>query len=251
MNSSSENWSRPYYRSGGGDAYLFYVVYGPVPQDFSISRSTYRCDGIPEDLVISSYGPTSDPQALDAFRSGFIWDQLQQTDKTLADDIARQSECLIIRGTISDPPDLSYLRNVVGFVTWCLDLGSVGIFDPQMFKWWSPSDWKTWLFKPDSAVPTNHIMILISEEEDGTEWFHTRGMRKFGRPDLSVHHVSNDLRDGMVELLNRFIDYQAFGGMIEEGQEINMRSMPAGMICTHQGSLDDPDFNNVHVEIKW
>jgi hypothetical protein len=29
-----------------------------------------------------------------------------------------------------------------------------------------------------------------------------------------------------------------------------MRSLPSGMICTHKGDVDDPDFNNVHVEIN-
>ena len=251
MKSSLETWQRPYYSSGGGDAFLLYVVYGPIPRDFSISASKYRYDDIPEDVEINTYGPTSDPEAVDTFRSGFLWDQFQQANIKVANDVATQSECLIIRGTISDPRDLNYLRNVVGFVAWCLDEGSVAIFDPQMFKWWTPSEWRTWLFEPASAMPTHHVMILTSEEGDRTEWFHTRGMRKFGRPDLSVHRVSPDLRDGVIDLLNRFIEFQAFGGIIEEGQEIKMRSLPPGMICVHQGNLDDPDFNNVHVEIKW
>jgi len=42
------NWPRQYYRSGGGDAFLFYVVYGPVPQDFTISGPKYRVDNIPD-----------------------------------------------------------------------------------------------------------------------------------------------------------------------------------------------------------
>jgi hypothetical protein len=251
MTSSIENWPRPYYSSGGGDAFLIYVVYGPIPQDFSISSSKYRCAGIPEGIDISSYGPTSDTEAVSTFRSGYLWDEFQRTNVKLANEVAKQSECLVISGTISDPSDLNYLRDVVGFVAWCFDGGSVAVFDPQMFKWWTPSEWKTWMFEPADAVPTHHIMILTSEDEDGTEWFHTRGMRKFGRPDLSVRRVTPDLSDGIMDLLNRFIEFQAFGGIIEDGQEINMRSLPPGMTCTHQGNLDDPDFNNVHVEIKW
>jgi hypothetical protein len=230
---------------------LFYVVYGPVPQDVSISRSEYRFDGVPEGIEISSYGPTSDPETLNMFRSDYLWDDFQRANSTVANDVANQSECLVIRGTILDPPDLNYLRNVVGFIAWCLDRGAVAIFDPQMFKWWTPAEWREWLFEPTAAVPTHHLMILTSEDENGTEWFHTRGMRKFGRPDLSIHRVDADLRAGIIDLFNRFIEFQAFGGIIAEGQEIKMRSLPPGMICTHQGDLDDPDFNNVHIEINW
>ena len=250
MSSAENNWLRPYYRSGGGDAFLFYVVYGPIPNYSSVSRSKYRFDGVPDGLEISSYGPTSEPEVVGEFRSGYLWDEFRRADATLAGEVENQSECLVIRGSISDPPDLNYLRNVIGFITWCLDSGGIAVFDPQMFKWWTSSEWMEWIFEPAAAVPRHHIMILTSEDENGTEWFHTRGMRKFGRPDLSVHRVSADLRDGVIDLLNRFIEFQAFGGVIDDGQEIKMRSLPPGMICKHAGSLDDPDFNNVHVEIE-
>ena len=84
MGSSVHNWSRPYYRSGGGDAFLFYMVYGPTPKDFSVSPGKYRFDGIPDELEISSYGPTSDPQVVGNFRSGYLWDEFQRADVTLA-----------------------------------------------------------------------------------------------------------------------------------------------------------------------
>jgi len=250
MSSSENSWSRPYYRSGGGDAFLFYVVYGPTPKDFSISRSKYRFDGLPGGLEVGFYGPASDPEVVAEFRSGYLWDEFRRADATLADEVENQSECLVIRGSISDPPDLNYLRNVIGFITWCLESGGIAVFDPQMFKWWTSSEWMEWIFEPAAAVPRHHIMILTSEDENGTEWFHTRGMRKFGRPDLSVHRVSVDLSDAVIDLLKRFIEFEAFGGVIDEGQEIKMRSLPPGMICKHAGSLDDPDFNNVHVEIE-
>ena len=47
------------------------------------------------------------------------------------------------------------------------------------------------------------------------------------------------------------VEFQAFGGIIDEGQEIRMRSLPPGMTCRHRGDVDDPDFNNMHVEIVW
>ncbi len=55
----------------------------------------------------------------------------------------------------------------------------------------------------------------------------------------------------MIDLCERFIEMMAFGAVIAEGQEIRMNSLPAGMRCHHAGDHDDPDFNNVHVEIMW
>jgi hypothetical protein len=76
-------------------------------------------------------------------------------------------------------------------------------------------------------------------------------MRKFGRPELSIHDVPDELYDPIIDLFERFIELQAFGGVIAEGQDIRMKTLPAGMTCHHQGDLEDPDFNNTHVEIKW
>jgi hypothetical protein len=76
-------------------------------------------------------------------------------------------------------------------------------------------------------------------------------MRKFGRPDISVHGVVHKHADGVTLLIERFVEFQAFGGVIPEGETIRMQSLPPGGKCRHRGDLEDPDFNNVHVEIEW
>ena len=76
-------------------------------------------------------------------------------------------------------------------------------------------------------------------------------MLKFGRPDLSVRNVPPESRDVAAKMINRFITIQAYGEIVKEGQAVNMEDLPTGMVCTHRGSLDDPDFNNVHIEIIW
>jgi hypothetical protein len=124
-----------------------------------------------------------------------------------------------------------------------------------MFCWWEPDVWKRRIFEPAAPVPRHHVVILTSEEEsvvpqsDALLWFHTRGMRKFGRPDLSIHNVPPRYHDAIIDLCERFIEFQAFGGVISPDYEIRMRSLPSGMTCRHEGDVEDPDFNNVHVEI--
>jgi hypothetical protein len=170
----------------------------------------------------------------------------------LAARIAKSTECLILRGEIDDSDKLNYLRDGVGLLTFLLDYGGIVVFDPFMFQWWEPRDWRSRIFDPAGPVPRHHVVILTSEEaESDLTWFHTRGMRKFGRPDLSLHNVPSVHNDAIIDLCERFIEFQAFGGNIEEGREIRMKSLPDGMTCRHGGDLDDPDFNNVHVEIRY
>ncbi len=165
--------------------------------------------------------------------------------------VRSQTRCVVVRGEAADASTLNYFRNAIGLLTAMLDAGGVAIYDLQILKWWSAEEWREDVFEADAPSPRTHVVILGSEEDDGSEWMHTRGMRKFGRPDLSVHHVPPQHRAAIVELINRFIEFQAFGGTIDPARPIKMQSIPAGMRCVHGGDVDDPDFNNEHVEICW
>ncbi|MCH9693436.1 MAG: hypothetical protein K0U72_02905 [Gammaproteobacteria bacterium] len=250
MTDQLKNWNRPHYCMGGGDPFLFYVVYGSVPTDFKISQSKYHFSGIPDGVELMTYGPHSNPEIPGSFREGYLWDELSNNDAQLAKLVAAQDECLILRGTVEDPADLNYFRNVVGLVQWLIDTGGVAVYDPQSFKWWAARDWHDSAFVSDSGSPRQHVVILMSEADDG-EWFHTRGLRKYGRPDLSIHRVPPESRDAVAKLLNRLIEFQAFGGVIEDGEAVRSNALPDEMTCHHRGDFEDPDFNNTHIEITW
>jgi hypothetical protein len=245
------DWPRARYESGGGDAFLFYAAFGPISELVSVSPGTYRCDEIPAGLEASAYTLARQPEVINSLREGYCIDQLRRTDPGLVTAIYAQDSCMVWRGRIADPPTLNYFRNVIGLVTHFLDHGGVAVFDPQMLKWWSPADWRAEVFEPAQPLPRQHVVILVSQEEDGTAWFHTRGLRKFGRPDLSIRRVPTAGHAAATDLCNRFIELQAFGAVIPEGQEIRVRGLPEGMRCVHRGDENDPDFNNAHVEIIW
>jgi hypothetical protein len=255
MDDKLTNWARPHYREPGGRPFLFYIIYGSFRTDPSISAKQYRTVGVHAGLRLDSYVRNNQSDVFASFEEGYLWEMLLVEDPVLARSVSESDQCLILRGEIDDQSDLNYLRDSVGLLTYFLDHGGVCVYDPQMFRWWEPSVWRRRIFDAATAVPRHHVVILTSQEEgqnDKTErltWFHTRGMRKFGRPDLSVHNVPARHYDAVIDLIGRFIELQALGDVISERQEIKMRSLPSGMTCRHQGHLDDPDFNNVHVEI--
>lgn len=252
MSSSLPDWPRRHFKEGGGKPFLFFVVFGKFQDLPGLSASKYRSTGLPSGFELSRYDAERHPDVLSRFQDGFVWNQFQVNNPDLANRVVESTECLILRGEIEDCDKLNYLRDSVGLVTYLLDQGGVTIYDPFMFRWWEPELWRERIFDPSAPVPTHHVVVLTSEESaPSLTWFHTRGMRKFGRPDLSIHNVPTKYRDAIIDLCNRFIEFQAFGGIIEEGQEIRMRSLPTGMTCHHGGHLDDPDFNNTHVEIAW
>jgi len=155
----------------------------------------------------------------------------------LAAKVAAQSNCLVIVGKVPDPPTLNYLRDAIGLLTFFLDAGGVAIYDPQILTWWPPSDWRRQIFDVGSPVPRHHVVILVSDDGGRTEWIHTRGMRKFGPsgPSASTRCRHSTKKLSSISA-NRFIEFLAFGGVIEDGQEIRMKSLPPGMKFFHRGN---------------
>jgi hypothetical protein len=249
--STLESWPRPYHQSEGGTPFLFFVVFGADVDALRLSRTGHRCEALPEGLEIIGYGPGLHPEVLEGFRSGLLWDELTRTQPGLARAVAAQTRCVIVRGSIDDDATLDYFRDTIGLLTALLEAGGVAIFDAHVLRWWSPESWRTEIFEPAAAQPHKHVVILFSEQDDGSSWLHTRGLLKFGRPDLSMHEVLPEFFETAVDLFNRFIEFQALGGVIVDGHDVSVPSLPAPVRCVHGGDEDDPDFNNTHVEFEW
>lgn len=241
-------WKREHWTPGGGDALLLYVIYGDIDVEAPVSTK-YRTFGLPDGLEVHRLTRAENGEYLANFEEGFVWDDLLAKNPALAAEVKRSSSCLVVRGEIADPSSLDYLRDAIGLTTFFLDHGGVTVHDPQVFKWWTPDDWRQEIFEPDAPQPREHSLILYSEEPGGT-WFHTRGMRKFGRPDISVPDVPPDKFDAVVDLCNRLIVHQALGAVVPEGQRVRTELLPGGGVVHHGGDYEDDDFNNVHIEVE-
>jgi hypothetical protein len=245
------SWPRPLFKPGGGNALLFYVVFGDFDLTKPLSTSKYRSNGPGNDVQVVQFDRATKPEEFKGYQSGPIWEAMMRDAPVTAAESQKAPQGVAVRAEVADPPTLDYFRDTIGIVTWLLDHGGVSVYDPQRLWLWSAEEWKSEIFKADEAQPQEHTVILVSEESEGTSWLHTRGMRQYGRPDLSVRGVGMKHMDEVTQMIERFINLQAEGGVIPEGQEIKMRGLPPGGLCHHRGSLDDPDFNNVHIAIEW
>lgn len=250
MSSTLSHWRRDHFEPGGGDAYLYYTLYGDIDISVPLSPGEYRSQGAHDYLKIMSFGPDNHPEIVKFHYDGHIWQCLEQFNPELALTVRKQTSCLVLQGTFEDPETLDYLRDTVGLIAYLLDRGAVAVLDLQTFTWFSADDWKSRIFASELCVPTDHVVILDSEDQAGTAWLHTRGLRKFGRPDISIRSVTPDMQGGAIELCNRLIGLQAVGAVIPEGQAIEMEGFPRGYRCFHRGDMDDPNFNNVHIAIE-
>lgn len=246
-----QSWPRPHFAPGGGNPLLFYAVFGRFDLNRPLGRTKYRTAGMPEWLKLVSYERAAQPDAFAGYQTGPAWELLTRDQPILARDAEAAPQCVALRGEPTDPPTLDYFRDTIGILMWLLDCGGRAIYDPQMLWLWSADEWREEAFEPNEPNPDRHTTILVSPEDAGTSWYHTRGMRKYGRPDLSVRGVGQPHADAVTMMIERFVELQTLGGLIPDGEVIRMKSLPPGGVCRHAGTPDDPDFNNVHVEIAW
>ena len=239
------SWPRPRYVAGGGDALVFLEIYGEWSgAQTEVSASRHNSAGLPPELV-AQLVPNN---AAD-------WDgpmaKLARESNPAAWQMALDApQKLIIRGEISDPSSLDYLRDVIGVVAASLESGGVAVFDPQILTAFGADEWRAQFFGA-GFEPTNHAIILVSPLDDGATWLHTRGMRLFGRPDLSCRDVQSGELEGLQSIFNGLMRMMAAGAQIPDGQPVRAANSDELLRCYTRGSLDDDEFNNRHLALEW
>ena len=244
--------ARDLYQPTEQKALIFYVVFGQFGLKLELSASRFRSAGIPPGCELTLLTRLKHNDYISSLCEGYIWNELCRQQPELARHAEIAPTCVALKGEIDDPPMLNYFRDTVGVLACLLTQGGSVLYDPLQFRWWSPETWNREVFAAPELQFNKHVVILTSEEgAAGTTWVHTRGLRKFARPDISVHHVGQTYLPVVIDLCDRFIHFQGRGGVINEGQKVRVKALPSGGIARHGGTLDDPDFNNLHVEIVW
>lgn len=233
------NWKLPYFEEHDQKPFLFYVAFGDKEM---VERATEWEGSLHEGLELSA-------MESDAFLSGAPWEMLNMQQPGLARMIGPTSRAVVIRGEIAGHRSLDYLRETVELLSHLVEEGAQGVYDPLSQAWYNADTWESLAVHGGIFNPFDHIALLATPEGEGRNWLRTRGLRKFGRPDLSVRSVTADELEGVKKMLDRFINHQALGGLVESGRDVSMEGLRsiyrAGL---PQGSFEDPDFNNRHIE---
>jgi hypothetical protein len=246
-------WQRPHHVAVEDHAFLLYWVFGEFQPAVEIDARRYRTRGLPagisgqvylhESIRDTAPDPLADPMGA-----------VLRAKAPASFDAARNApHAMLIRGELPDQPDLQYLRDVIGFIESLVDAGGVAVLDVQSLALRSADQWREVVFEPDAPRAVNEVVMLRSTDarHPGRTWLHTRGLRKFARPDLSITNVPSDSVFNAQLILERAADFLIAGGVFADGREVRMSVAPPGLIAHTSGDLEDPDFNNRHTEFTW
>ena len=238
---------------GGFEPLVYYRVYGNIDTSRPLEGERYRCAGVPAGVNVTVLDRERHGDEFAHLLREPMRDVLRRSLPDWEGLLGRSSNLYDVRGSPAEYDTLDYFRDTIGLLTYLLDHGGLFVFDGLQLRCWSVAEWKEEVFAPGEPRPLSHCVILWSEDEDAPDryWYHTRGLRKFGRPDVSVRKVPEGAREWVVDLCARFIGFQAAGGVLRPEDEVRMKSLPHGDVSPVVGDFDDPDFNNVHHEITF
>jgi hypothetical protein len=243
-------WQRPHWQPSDEEILLQFYVFG----NFGTGRppmQDYGSDGLPHGVEMTSYHHNALRQWEGYPLKGGLGRMLKE-DAAEAYKLALDApQVLVIRGRIKDSQATGYLRDTFGVMAALLDVGGTAIFDPQIVSLLDADAWRRRYLIADGAPTRNHLLIMRDGEDQlGRSWVHTRGMRKFGRPDISLRNVPDRDIDRAGQLCERLADMQALGAHFVDGQSLEAEGVP-GLVAKLGGDLEHPDFNNTYVEFRW
>jgi hypothetical protein len=244
-------WQRPHWQPSDEEILVQFYVFGEF-QPIRVPSAQYGSDGLPEEVELTSHYHSA-LRDWEGYPLKGPLGELFKSDAPEAFEKAKAApQVLVLRGRFKDSADTGYLRDTFGVLAGLLDIGGVAILDPQILSLFTADEWRRRYLIKDGAPLRNHVLILRDEEEDSDRvWIHTRGLRKFGRPDISLHDVPAEQIDQAGALCQRLVELQALGAHFKEGQSLEVDGVFGGLTAELGGGYDDPEFNNTYVAFYW
>ena len=248
---TTADWSRPHWSRDEAKAMLVYFVFGEFAAELKLELAAHGGEGLPQGVQMGRI-----PRAMLAHWEGHplrgaLGEILREGNREAFEAARKAPECLMLRGELADSDSLGYLRDTLGMVAALLDAGGVAVVDPQILEIFSAGDWRARYAGEATSAPRGHVLILCHDDAGGDAWIKTRGMRKFARPDVSIRRVPQAEVQRAGAVAAQLVELQARGMRFGDGSVIEAEGLPGGLKITRGGSLDDPEFNNTHLELIW
>jgi hypothetical protein len=241
-------WLRPYHEPQGGVASVTLFVFAERPLDLRVpfSRSQH---GLPAEfdfdaLDIRQHVRADTPDWFD----GFFRKEMRRIARDDLGDAAERLDELeaaySIGVELEEPSELGYLQACWATATWLCDAGALFVHDPHAIKWHEARS--VLALDPLREFDLEHEVTLVFET-DGTPGFgnvtHTRGLAKFGRPDVLLFGAEPEDARATAGLLNALALRAALGAPLRANQIVRPANLePRSLVPYEPGALH-PEVN--------
>lgn len=113
---------------------------------------------------------------------------------------------------------LGPLQTVWAFARYLASLGATAVLDAGAQRWWSAE--ALLARRPDRAFRIEDEIDVVFEPGESAGYVHTRGMAKFGRPEVALEQVRERHRARAVDLVTTLAEALAGGRVLRAGDAI-------------------------------
>jgi len=218
-----------------------------------LSKKEHHVEEIPEGLNINILTKESNGEYMESLIGEAIGDLLIKDKPELYEQIKNTTETwALIQGNIIKDENLNYMRDAIGIIQAFIETGAIAVLDYQTFTLYTSEEWTNKIFTPDFN-PYSHVTILVSTMDDGKLWLHTRGLRKFGRPDVSMENVSENDKKDASDVINQMIFYSSKGILFENSTKLHTPKEKSFIINPTYGSESSCSFSfkNLSLSLRF
>jgi hypothetical protein len=239
-------WQRPAFRATGRRAMVMLLAFaddnasGAAPE-LRLAGSvpkTAPTDAL--EIRLLRYADSSG--WIDGWRTGAFRNIASQQMGDLA-SLDAASCCYSIRIEVDDPTDLAYLQLAWAVAASLARAGSCAVLDVYAATWRSGAAVAS--LSPDRPFTVQREVSVIHETEPTAQFgypVHTRGMIKFGRPDL-IAGVSADRIEETGRILNHLARMLAEGDMLVPGQRLRFDGRRTVLVTPYTPDATTPEVN--------
>ena len=158
-----------------------------------------------------------DPGWFDGFRQGALRGIAEVALGDLkALDAA--TEATVIITSRPDAPELSHLQAAWAIAKWTVARGATVVLDAEANRYWSGAEVADWPPNRPLAL-SSEVNVIVEAEENSSmaSAIHTRGLAKFGRPDLVTLDVPASRWDAVAGLLRGLALRLVHGAVLRPG----------------------------------
>lgn len=245
MTSPIEPWRRPAFRPTGQGAVIALIAFADGSL-FGADRDL-RISTVPEEAPLAaldfrSHMYADSPDWIDGWRTGALRNMAAHT---LA-DLGRLDAagcCYSITVAVEDPVDLTHLQLAWAVASAVVTAGAFAVLDTYTANWLPGATVAE--RSPARSFSIQQEVSLIAET-DPTPGFghpvHTRGMIKFGRPDL-VAGVPAERIDETGRILNHLARMLAEGHVLTPGQQLRFDGARTLTVADYAPGASIPNLN--------
>lgn len=234
--------------------FALFAVFGNYSQQ---DIDTILAETLPEGINLEIYSQKDNPEKFEVFiKNPPYCDDFPVDNPETYQQLSQSSHCVYLFGSWENPinPLQNYtsLLNILHFIA--LNERTGAIANHLLVKLFSQEQWLAEVGKSilngEFAIE-QHFLVDLIPQENNYFWMKTRGLIQFGKPDLSLHDLPEDLIDPWHSIINRIASVMIFNNYLPaDQQEIILYNEPTGIKASYGGSYDDDVFwGNVHIEL--